>query len=60
MKGSDNTGNNKSSSIPTVEVKIPVHNVRVPKEIILQNTYPEHRPVIMFTRSIYTFKWFFM
>ena len=48
MKGSDNTENNKSPSIPTIEVKIPVHNVRVPKEIILQNTYPEHRISALF------------
>lgn len=48
MKGSDDTENNKSPSIPTVKVRIPVHNVRVSKEIILQNTYPEHRISILF------------
>lgn len=48
MKGSDNTENNKSPSIPTVEFRIPIHNVRVPKEIILQNTYPEHRISALF------------
>lgn len=48
MKGSDNTENNKSPSVPTVEVIVPIHNVRVPKEIILQNTYPEHRISALF------------
>ena len=29
MKGSDNTENNKSPSVPTAEVRVPIHNVRV-------------------------------
>ena len=48
MKGSNNTENNKSPLVPKVEIKIPTHNVKVPKEIILQNTYPEHRISALF------------
>ena len=48
MEGCDNTQNNKSPTISTVNVQIPNHLVKVPKEVILQQSIPEHRISVLF------------
>ena len=49
MKGCDNTQNNKSpTNITKVNIQIPKHIVKVPKEIILQSNIPEHRISALF------------
>lgn len=48
MKGCDTTQNNKSPTIPTVDVSIPSHLIKVSKDIILQPQIPEHRISILF------------
>lgn len=48
MKGCDITQNNKSPTIPTVDVSIPSHLIKVSKDIILQPKIPEHRISILF------------
>ena len=48
MKGYDNMQNNKSPTILKVDVRIPHHIVKVPKEVILQQNIPEHRISALF------------
>lgn len=48
MKGSDITPNNKSSTIATVEIRIPNHIVKVSKDIILRPNVSEHRISTLF------------
>lgn len=48
MKGYDNMQNNKSPTILKVDVRIPNHIVKVPKEVILQQNIPEHRISALF------------